>query len=221
MAVALFDMDRTLVQKNTAQLFTRYRRDLGEVGLAYSARVAWWILLYTAGIADVDSISRRALREFRGVSEEEYRRHCRAWFPQYARPLVQGEAVVEQHRAAGDLICIVTGAARYPAEPLLQHLRLQHLVCSELGVDEAGRFNGDIVEPLCFGEGKVERTRRFLKEQGFGFADCTCYTDSVTDAPLLELVGRPVAVNPDPRLRRLARARGWEIQAWSPGGSVP
>lgn len=214
--MALFDMDRTLVQRNTAQLFTRYRRDRGEVGLAYSARVAWWLALYTAGLADVSGITRRALREFKGLPVERYRRDCRDWFPEYAQPLVQGREVVEGHREKGDLIVVVTGSARYPAEPLLEHLSIEHLVCSELGVDDAGCLDGEFVEPLCFGQGKVERTRRFLDEHGFGFEDCTCYTDSITDAPLLEVVGRAVAVNPDLRLRRLAQSRGWEIQSWRP-----
>jgi phosphoserine phosphatase len=72
-----------------------------------------------------------------------------------------------------------------------------------------------MLEPLCFGAGKVVAAEAWAARHGVDLADTTFYTDSYTDLPMLERVGRPVAVNPDPRLARTARRRGWPILRWS------
>ena len=77
-----------------------------------------------------------------------------------------------------------------------------------------GKLTGKVEHPLCFGHGKLVRARRLAEELGFKLEEAVFYTDSITDLPLLEAVGERVCVNPDPRLRRLARARGWKIERW-------
>ena len=77
---------------------------------------------------------------------------------------------------------------------------------------EDGRLTGAIEPPACYGTGKVVWARRFAAEHGVDLGASYFYTDSISDLPLLEQVGHPVAVNPDPRLRRLATRRGWPIQ---------
>jgi len=86
-------------------------------------------------------------------------------------------------------------------------------VCSELEVVD-GRFTGQPIEPLCYGEGKIIRAGALLDEHRIGFDKVTFFSDSITDLPLLSKVSVPVAVNPDRRLLRTARARGWEVQNW-------
>jgi phosphoserine phosphatase len=74
---------------------------------------------------------------------------------------------------------------------------------------------------LCFGKGKVEHARVVADKLGISLADCSFYTDSASDLPMLEAVGRPVVVDPDPRLRRIAARRGWPIQSWRAPGLPP
>jgi phosphoserine phosphatase len=76
---------------------------------------------------------------------------------------------------------------------------------------EAGVLTGRLREPLCIDEGKVHWASTVVRELGVRLEECTCYTDDVGDLPLLGLVGEPVAVNPDPRLRREAARRGWRV----------
>ncbi len=121
---------------------------------------------------------------------------------------------MERHRAQGDLLAIVTGATPYVARPLARRLRMEHVVTSELEVDDRGCFTGRPVDPLCIGEGKVVRTERLARALGFRVDEATFYSDSLTDLPLLERVKEPIVVNPDPRLRRIARRRGWKIERW-------
>lgn len=216
MRAALFDMDRTLVRKETASLYVRYQRELGEARRRDLLRVTFWVAQYTLGVIDAPEVAKRALRSFEGISESALAMRCDDWFRRWVEPHVcdRGRRAVEGHRERGDLVAIVTGASPYAARPLARRLGIEHVVTSELEVDERGLFTGRYVAPLCIGEGKVERTKRFASELGFTLAEASFYSDSFTDLPLLELVAEPVAVNPDPRLRRIAVKRGWRVETW-------
>jgi len=213
---AFFDLDRTLVRVDTPRLYTRYRRKKGEATWRDSLQVAWWVLQYTAGMIDAPRVARKALEKFAGKEESWLIKSCDEWFPQYVLPEIQarGRELVKQHKDAGDLVAIVTAATRYVARPVARELGIDHVICSELEVDESGRFTGRVVEPMCYGEGKITRARSLLEEHGIGFDQVTFFSDSITDLPLLSKVSVPVAVNPDRRLLRAARARGWQIQNW-------
>ncbi len=213
---ALFDMDRTLVRKETASLYVRYQRDVGEATWKDSARVLWWVLQYTLGVIDAPEVAARAVKQFAGMPETEMIARCEAWFPQYVEQHVcdAGRAAVKRHREQGDVVAIATGATPYAARPLAKILGIDHLVSSELEIDASGRFTGNLVEPLAFGKGKIERALRLANELGFELSESTFYSDSYTDLPLLERVRVPVIVNPDPRLKQIARRRGWRIERW-------
>jgi HAD superfamily hydrolase (TIGR01490 family) len=213
---ALFDRDRTLVRVDTATLYVRYQRDIGEVSTRDTLRVAWWLLKYTFGVIDAEKVARQALSAYRGKREDWMIERCEGWFSDYVLPHVTdaGRAAVKRHREAGDVVVIVTGATPYAARPLARELGIDHVVCTELEVDAAGCFTGQMDPPMCYGAGKIERTQRIAESQGFSLDDATFYSDSITDLPLLERVKEPVIVNPDARLRRVARRRGWSIERW-------
>jgi len=213
---ALFDMDRTLIRRDTASLYVRYQRDLGEVGRAYSMRVAWWLLKYTFGVIDAEKVAERALESYRGKEEAWMVERCHGWFRDYVLPHVSdaGRDAVRRHREAGDVLVIVTGATRYAAEPLARELGIEHVVSTELEIDAAGCFTGKLSQPMCYGTGKITRTERLAEREGFALREACFYSDSITDRPLLEQVAEPVVVNPDARLRRLAKQRGWRVERW-------
>jgi HAD superfamily hydrolase (TIGR01490 family) len=179
-------------------------------------RVALWATQYTLGVIDAPKVARKALESFRGREEAWLEKSCAEWFPEYVLPELQqaGRRAVRAHQDAGDFVAIVTGATRYVAEPVAAELGVQHVICSELEIDAAGRFTGQVIEPLCYGLGKVERTAKVAEREGFSIAEATFYSDSITDLPLLELVKAPIAINPDRRLRSVAMKRGWPIEAW-------
>jgi len=210
MRAALFDMDRTLVRKDTASLYVRYQRDIGEVGRTDTLRVAWWLLQYTFGVIDAERVASKALESYRGKREAWMVERCEGWFRDYVIPHVtaEGRRAVERHQRDGDVVVIVTGATRYAAGPLARELGVEHVICTELEVDPEGRFTGRMDPPMCYGAGKIERTSRLAESLGFCLEEATFYSDSITDLPLLERVSRPIVVNPDARLRRLARRRG-------------
>ena len=213
---ALFDMDRTLLKKDTAALYTRYRRDRGEVGVRDVLQVGWWMFQYTMGVIDAPRVAVKALESFRGREERWLIESCEGWFKEYVLEHVQmkGRQAVDRHRAQGDVVAIVTGATPYAANPLAKELGIETVVCTTLEVDENGRFTGRPIEPLCYGAGKLELAKRAGDRLGFRVEEATFYSDSITDVPLLEAVKTPIVVNPDRRLRRVAARRGWPIEAW-------
>jgi HAD superfamily hydrolase (TIGR01490 family) len=216
MRAALFDMDRTLVRKETASLYVRYQRRIGEAKTRDLLRVTYWALQYTFGILDTEAIAALVARSFAGTPEERLATRCEEIFARDILPHVAaaGRRAVTRHKTIGDVVAIVTGASPYVSRPLARLLDIDHLVASAFEVDERGFFTGKLIEPLCVGEGKLTRARELAERLGFSLQESVFYTDSITDLPLLEAVGERVCVNPDPRLRRLARARGWRIETW-------
>jgi HAD superfamily hydrolase (TIGR01490 family) len=213
---ALFDMDRTLLRVETASLYVRYQREIGEATLRDTLRTARWVAAYTLGVLDAAKVAERALGTLRGFPETAMSARCDDWFSRYVERHItdEGRAAVARHRASDELCAIVTGASVYASRPLARRLGIDHIVSSEFEVGDDGRFTGRPHFPFCFGDGKLERARRFADAHGFALADATFYTDSVSDLPLLEAVGVPVAVNPDPRLARIAKRRGFRVERW-------
>jgi HAD superfamily hydrolase (TIGR01490 family) len=212
---ALFDMDKTLIRENSARSFTRFRRARGEVGLSTTLRVSWWLLRYWFGSLDAASIAQKALREYQNTSEADMLTLCDEWFEKFVRMQIadSGRRAVEMHRQRGDRLIIASSATQFATRPLLAELKMDDIVCSMVGV-ERGVLTGQVVVPICYGLGKLELTRKYLEGIGATLEGATFYSDSITDLPLLEAVGTPVAVNPDLRLYLEARRRGWRIERW-------
>lgn len=214
--LALFDMDRTLLSKETATLYVRYQREIGEATTGDLLRTLGWVTQYTFGVLDADKVARRVLATLKGMPEIEMAARCDDWFERSVERYLTdgGRLAVREHQRRGDVCAIVTGASVYASRPLARVLGIEHVVSSVFEVDARGLFTGRAVDPLCLGVGKLERARRFADSLGASLASATFYTDSVSDLPLLDRVGEPVAVNPDGRLRRISRSRGWRIEMW-------
>jgi HAD superfamily hydrolase (TIGR01490 family) len=215
--LALFDMDGTLIDSDSDWLYLLHRRSRRQVGWHHVLQGSWWYVQHRLGWFDAERIADRALRAFTGIREDDHAEDVAACYRARVQPRIapDGRDAVAHHHARGDRLAIVTAASTQAAAPLARELGIAHVIASELAVDH-GRLTGKLARPLCYGAGKLTRCRAFAAEHGASLADATFYTDSISDLPLLEAVGRPVAVNPDRRLRRLAVQRGWPVEAWFP-----
>ncbi len=213
MAVAaLFDIDGTLIARNSAPLYMQHLRRTGRARRRDVARTLWYVGRYKLGLLDVDRAVAISLAWVRGWSEAAVRADCDEWYARVIRPYIfpAMAATVAAHRRAGHVVAILTSATRYLAEPLAADLGIEHLLVTRLVVRE-GQFTGEAVKPVCYGAGKIHWAERFAAEQGLDLGRSYFYTDSITDLPVLERVGEPRVVNPDPRLRRAALRRGWPV----------
>jgi len=212
---AFFDLDGTLLSVNSARLWLRRERRLGRLGVRQVAWAAAQLGLYRIGVIDMEAALRGALATLRGVEEERIRAETREWWEEDVRPWVApgAHAVLARHRRAGEPLVLLTSSSRYAAENARAEFGLDDVLFQVYEV-AAGRFTGEPVRPICFGPGKVEAAEAWAARSGIDLAASSFYTDSYTDLPMLERVGRPHAVHPDGRLLRAARARGWPVLDW-------
>ena len=126
-------------------------------------------------------------------------------------PLVYDEAVslMEEHRAAGRDVVIVSASGTEIVEPIGHLLGVDDVVASRLEIED-GKYTGEI-SYYAYAEEKAHAILDLAEKRGYDLAECYGYSDSVTDVPMLEVVGFPHAVNPDRELRRIAAARGWPV----------
>lgn len=213
--IALFDLDKTLIRKDTASLFIRYEYDTGMTSKSRVAQVMYWNMLYTMGLMNLEAVAEKVLRWYKGRSDQALKDQTAKWFKERVVSHISdpARAAVARHRQAGDVIAICSGATNYACDLAAQELGIQHVICSELEVAD-GVLNGKAIRPLCYGTGKLSRAQSFVDRNNGRLDQATFYSDSITDLPLLEAVGTPVAVNPDPRLKRVAERRRWRIEHW-------
>jgi HAD superfamily hydrolase (TIGR01490 family) len=215
--IVLFDMDGTLVKKNTGRLYVQFEYDRGNMSLARVAEVATWHARYLMGYLDIDGLAERAIGWYQGRSMAEIDAEMAPWFRRYVAPHITDAAkrCVAAHRERGDTIAIATGGTEYATRPVANHLGITSWICSEIELVD-GRITGKLLRPACAGPGKLVRTERWLSANhpGVNLSQVTFYSDSITDLPLLEAVGTPIAVNPDFRLGLVARQRHWPILKW-------
>ncbi len=218
---ALFDMDKTIISENSASLYMKHRYELGEVSGWDLAMGLGAYLRYKLGVLDIQAWTKSMMVEFRGRPEVELADEGRRLFDALVRDTIYPEAarLVAEHHDRGHAVAIVSGATRYVVEPMAEYLGVKHFLCSRLEVED-GRLTGRFLEPLCFDEGKIYWIQQFIEDQEVDLARSYFYTDSVTDMPLLELVGHPVVTNPDPVLYRKAVRRRWPVRFFEAPGPV-
>jgi HAD superfamily hydrolase (TIGR01490 family) len=209
---AFFDIDGTLIARNSAPLYMRHLRETGQARRRDLARTFYYVGRYKLGLLDIDRAVAVSLGWIRGRDESAVRADCNDWYARIVRPYLYPDmaATVDAHRRAGHVPVILTSATRYLAEPIAADLGIAHLLVTQLLVRD-GRFTGEAVRPVCYGDGKTYWAERFAETEGVDIGRSYFYTDSITDLPLLERVGEPRIVNPDPRLRRVAARRGWPV----------
>jgi len=215
-SIAFFDLDKTLINRNSATLWIRFELAARRITRWQALQGLGWVIRYSLGAADMTDAIRQSVVTLRGQREDEMRRRADAFYDEMLRGLYRPGAfdAIERHRRSGERLVLLTSSSNYVSERVCADLGLDGHLSNRFEVDEAGCYTGRAIEPLCFGDGKVVLARRYAASQGAELADCSFYTDSHSDLPMLEAVGRPVAVHPDPRLRRLARRRRWPTVDW-------
>ena len=210
---AFFDMDKTLISENSGSLYMRYRYQRGEIGEMDLLKGIGAYLQYKIGMLDIRSWTKRMMVQFRGESEAALKEQAKQWFEEMVAPTIYPEAVelVRKHADQGHIVAIVSGATKFVVRPLAQRLGIEHMLYTRLEVED-GCFTGRVIEPICFEEGKIYWLQQLVEEQGIDLAKSWFYTDSITDVPLMDIVGHPVAANPDPLLYRVAVRRRWPIR---------
>ena len=213
-SVAFFDLDRTLIAGYSILAMARETAQQGarRGKLRQSAKVMRDILKHKVDSSgsSYHRVVRRTSKALTGVSETTLSQLGEQAYRKHIAKTLYREAItlVEAHRAAGHKLVIVSAASRYQVEPVARVLGIEEICCTRLEVVD-GRFTGQVIAPLCYGEGKLLAARRSARQHRARLQHCWFYSDSSDDLPLLRKVGHPVAVNPSDKLGTHARAANW------------
>ncbi|HET8701196.1 MAG TPA: HAD family phosphatase [Nitrococcus sp.] len=213
MALAIFDLDNTLLAGDSDHLWGRFLVDREIVdGAEYAAENERFYQAYQAGTLDIHGYLRFALRPLAQHEPHQLRTWRTQFIDEQIRPIVlaQGRDLVESHRSRGDTLLIITATNRFLAEPIAALFGIDYVLATDPEI--AGeRYTGAITGIPTFWEGKIRALEAWLQHSKHRLADSYFYSDSHNDIPLLECVRHPIVVDPDPALRQQAIRRGWPI----------
>ncbi|MGE0713662.1 MAG: HAD family hydrolase [Planctomycetota bacterium] len=166
----------------------------------------------------VDYLDRRRFNEefyrgYRGLSEDRLAILGEALFEKVLKKKIYTgmQELLEQDRRAGHQQVLLTGALDFVARPVARYLGIERVVASVLEYGPNGVATGVLRPPVMAGPEKASWIREFAREQGLDLRWSVAYADDASDLPMLSMVGRPVAVNPDARLLATARSHGWPV----------
>jgi len=212
---AFFDLDKTVIARSSALAFTGHLHKAGMLGRPVLFRAAISQLMYVLFGADEDQLDRTRdalLALTKGWDRAEVEKVVSEALEEVVAPLVYAEALflIDEHMREGRRVFIVSASPEEVVRPLARYIGVPDVIATRARVDAEGRYTGE-VELYAFGEQKADAVRAIAEEEGISLEDSYAYSDSVTDLPLLELVGHPHAVNPDRELKAIAEERGWPM----------
>ena len=214
-AAAFFDLDKTILAKSSSFAFARPFYREGLIGRSDVVRSAYAQFVYLASGADHDQME--TMREYMsklvtGWNVEQVQQIVGETLDEIVDPMVFEEAIqlIEEHKAAGDDVIIISSSGTDIVEPIGQRLGVDLAIGTQVAIED-GEYTGEILF-YAYGPGKADAMRSLADERGYDLAECYAYSDSHTDLPMLEVVGHPVAVNPDSELRAIAEERDWQIR---------
>ena len=217
---ALFDFDGTIISGYSATAMLREKFQRREMSIEEIAETANVIAQHSLGNIGFSGLMTAAAKFMKGVDEESfiafgeelYKKHiARKIYP-------EARAIIEAHQAKGHRVAIISSATIYQIEPTARDLGIADVKCSSYAIED-GVFTGDIVRPLCFGEGKVLAAEELAAEYGLDLDQSFFYSDSDDDIELLERVGKPRPLNPNLKLKAIAEDRGWPVQRFGSRGT--
>ncbi|HSS61588.1 MAG TPA: HAD-IB family hydrolase [Candidatus Limnocylindrales bacterium] len=215
--LAVFDVDGTLVETNVVEYFLwmRLRAQPLDEWPAFMVRMLReaprWLFLERRSRAE---FQRSFYREYDGLDYEVMKRLGREALDAVTlrRIYPEGMRRIREHKRAGHRVLLLTGALDVVVEPLAELLEVE-VDCAHLLLKE-GRLTSDLQSPPPAGEARSALLEEYAARNGVVLAESFAYADSLSDLPMLELVGTPVAVNPDARLSQVAGQRGWRVERW-------
>ncbi|MDP8956183.1 MAG: HAD-IB family hydrolase [Actinomycetota bacterium] len=215
MEAAFFDLDKTVVSKSSSLALSRPMYRAGLVSRSALLKGAYAQLVYLLVGADerkMDRVKESLLALTKGWDKAQVEQVVREALLEVVDPYIYLEALdlIQLHRALGRKVFIVSSSPEEVVRPLAERLGDVDVIATKAKIED-GKYTGEL-EFYCYGEGKAEMIRKITEQELIDLTGSYAYSDSITDLPMLEAVGHPVAVNPDRELRREAERRGWKIR---------
>ena len=213
MALAIFDLDHTLLNGDSDYLWGEYMVANQVVDQQEYQRLNQSFLEdYHRGELDNERYLHFALHPLTEHPIERLYAWRADFVETWIKPIIATgtEALLARHRDQGDTLIIISATNLFITEPIAELLGVPHILATEPEIID-NQYTGKYLGTPTFKEGKVIALNQWLKKCSHSLADSYFYSDSINDLALLEQVGHPVAVNPDERLGSIAQRSGWPI----------
>jgi HAD superfamily hydrolase (TIGR01490 family) len=213
---AFFDLDKTIIATSSVMALggSFYREGL--ISKRTIARGIYAQLVYMIVGADEEKMERMReamLALTKGWDHARIQEIVKEVLDDVITPVIYAEALelIEEHKKAGRKTVIISSSPAETVEAIGAHLGVDDVIATRARIDEYGKYTGEL-EFYAYGPHKAEAMREMAVREAIDLAGSYAYSDSITDLPMLELVGHPVAVNADRELARVARERDWELR---------
>lgn len=218
---AFFDFDGTIIYGYSATKFLREQIKRGDVKFKQLPELVKIMTKFSLGSIGFSAMMTETSSYLKGISENDYIDFGENLYRKHLAKLIYPEsrALIEAHLKKGHTVGLVSAATPYQVVPAARDLGIPHVMCTHLEVKQ-GKFTGAVIRPTCYGMGKVAAAEKIIEAEGADPAQSFFYTDSDEDIQLLEYVGKPRPLNPNSRLRNIARGRGWPVQDFTSRGNI-
>jgi len=213
MALALFDLDNTLLAGDSDYLWGRFLVEQKLVNEEeYDRENKRFLDLYQQGQLDIYEFAEFAFKPLAANDLDTLNKLHLQFMQEKIVPIMspKAKALVEQHRQAGDTLIIITATNSFVTGPIAKAFGVDNLIATEPELVD-GRYSGKITGTPCFQEGKITRLQEWILNKDIASDDCIFYSDSNNDLPLLKRVKNPVVVDPDEKLEAYAKENNWPI----------
>jgi HAD superfamily hydrolase (TIGR01490 family) len=216
MALAIFDLDKTLIGGDSDFLWGEFLSEIGAVDSEnYQIKNQYFFDQYALGKLDIN--------EYLEFCLEPLSKHSKAtldkWHQRFMREKIEpillpkAQAVVNQHKAKGDTLLVITATNFFVTAPIVKRYGIENLLATNPEIKN-GQFTGKVVGDPCFQSGKITHLNSWLQKTGINIKGAYFYSDSYNDLPMLELVDNPIVVHADKLLQQTAKQRGWKSLNW-------
>lgn len=207
----IFDIDHTLIKSATGIYFVRAGLDRHYFSRRQLLKIPIILFKYRMGFLK-GSIVEREIPFMKGLTVDILEELGRTGFECYGRRDVFDDArkMIAELQGRSENIVFATSSFDYSVRPVADYFGVKDVIASSFEFKN-GTCTGYIEGRTAFGESKKNKVVHYLSEKGLSLEDCVFYSDSHHDIPLLESVGKAVAVNPDRKLRAVARENRWDI----------
>ena len=213
MALALFDLDNTLLAGDSDYLWGVFLAEQGIVDAEFYAQENQRFYdEYKQGTLDIFEFLAFSLKALTENDEHTLRRLQQQFLEDKIRPIMSPAAfkLIEKHRQAGHTLVVITATNSFVTAPIVEAFGIENLLATEPEIVD-GKYTGKVEGIPCFQEGKVQRLNKWMKDHHMNLENSWFYSDSHNDLPLLKQVSFPVAVDPDTSLREFASQKDWPI----------
>ncbi len=221
MPASYFDVDGTLTRTNLVHPLLFYamnqQNPLRSVGHLFKTAARAPRLLLAEQL-DRGSFNELLFEGYAGMTEDRLLELADEAFSTVIRPGLykEGLSLVARAKAAGHRVVLISGSPDFLLQRLQKLCEADDVIGNRLEFKD-GKATGRIKRPLVAGPEKARLIKAHAKQHGFDLEECAAYSDSLSDVPMLTVVGRPCAVNPDVRLKAMATTHRWPVLDWRKG----